>query len=277
MQLIDISNTLKFNWRNTYAATGGDAWLSHEFEIEPDEFLLFAEKDYSNGELQGLVNSVTNAKRAIDCQVDKIISCLGYDPYVCLPNNAQQYIDIYQNKVGSIEATQKLKLLQALDIVPSSLVTSMREVRNKLEHYYKAPKKSDALHIIDLAKLFIRSSDYVLRLFPDEWVLVDTEMADKSTKIISIEYPHKKNKFVIKLKKMIPDKKYTYQNGVKSSCIGEIEILPTDDHFLYLVALNVCASVDGYVKGPLFEFISSVDSRVQKSQFTFKGYTDVPI
>ncbi len=277
MQLIDISNTLKFNWKNTYAATGGDAWLSHEFEIEPDELLLFAEKDYSNGGLQGLVNSVTNAKRAIDCQVDKIISCFGYDPYNSLPDNAQQYIDEYQNKVGAIKATQKLKLLQSLDIVPSSLVTSMREIRNKLEHYYKAPDKSDALHIIDLAKLFIRSSDYVLKLFPDEWVLIDTEKADKSTKIISIEYPYKKNKFVIKLKKMVPDKKHNYQNGVTSSCIGEIEVMPTDGHFLYLVALNVCASVDGYIKDPLFEFVLSVDSRIRKSQFSFKGYTDVPL
>lgn len=193
MQLIDISNTLKFNWKSTYAATGGDAWLNHEFEIEPYEFLLFAEKDYSNEGLQGLVNSVTNAKRAIDCQVDKIITCFGYDPSISLPSNAQQYIDNYQNKVGSIDATQKLKLLQSLDIVPSSLVTSMREVRNKLEHHYKAPEKNDALHIIDLAKLFIRSSDYVLKLFPDEWILINKETPDKSTKIISIEYPYNKN------------------------------------------------------------------------------------
>lgn len=76
---------------------------------------------------------------------------------------------------------------------------------------------------------------------------------------------------------MIPSKKYEYQNNVKSNTIGEIEIKPTDVHFLYFVALNVCASVDGYIKDPLFELVSSIDNRIQKSQFSFKGYTDAPI
>ncbi|MDH5356243.1 MAG: hypothetical protein OEY09_17510 [Gammaproteobacteria bacterium] len=277
MQLLDISNALKFKWRNTYASLSqDDALLSHRFEIEPDEFLKFAAKDYLSGDLQGLVNSVTNAKRAIDCQVDSIISCFGYDPYDSLPDVAQQYINEYQNKSGAFEATNKLKLLQSLDIAPSALVTSMREVRNKLEHHYKKPSEQDALHIIDLAKLFIRSSDFVLRLFPQKWFLLDSEYVGKSTKIIAIEYQDEKNKFILKLTEMIQDKESEDKNKVIPNCIGEIEVLPTDEHYPYLLALNVCYTVDGYIEEPLSSFVTSVDNRIRKSQVSFKSYTDEP-
>jgi hypothetical protein len=51
--------------------------LDLEYEIAPEAFLLFAEKDLLQDDVRGLVNGLSNAKRAIDCQVEKLFACLG--------------------------------------------------------------------------------------------------------------------------------------------------------------------------------------------------------
>jgi hypothetical protein len=51
--------------------------LDLEYEITPEDFLSFAEKDIMQDDVRGLVNGLSNAKRAIDCQVEKLLACLG--------------------------------------------------------------------------------------------------------------------------------------------------------------------------------------------------------
>ena len=43
------------------------------FDINASEFMKYAEMDLDQGTTQGLVNALTNAKRAIDCQIDSVL------------------------------------------------------------------------------------------------------------------------------------------------------------------------------------------------------------
>ena len=51
--------------------------LDLEYEITPDDFLSFAEKDILQDDVRGLVNGLSNLKRAIDCQAEKLLACLS--------------------------------------------------------------------------------------------------------------------------------------------------------------------------------------------------------
>lgn len=85
MKLNKLNNIVKIKWNNFYVCKDCTSWTETvEFGVTPDEFLEFAKQDYRNKDKKGLVGSVTNSKRAIDCQIDWIISYLGYD---CLKFN----------------------------------------------------------------------------------------------------------------------------------------------------------------------------------------------
>ena len=58
------------------AVTDGGSSVECELEIEPEDFLAFAEKDLSSQDIRALTNALSNAKRAIDAQVAKILKLL---------------------------------------------------------------------------------------------------------------------------------------------------------------------------------------------------------
>ena len=51
--------------------------LNYELEIEPEEFLIYAAKDFLCKEKHGFINALSNCKRAIDCQIATIFQCFG--------------------------------------------------------------------------------------------------------------------------------------------------------------------------------------------------------
>src|SRR5689334_1207699 len=54
--------------------------LDHVFDVSPEDFLDLAEEDFERGGESARINCITNAKRAFECQVDKLLYCVGYDP-----------------------------------------------------------------------------------------------------------------------------------------------------------------------------------------------------
>ncbi|ARC83399.1 hypothetical protein U732_2316 [Clostridium argentinense CDC 2741] len=89
MKLQDLKNSIKIIWSSFNIVLVSSSWdLTTEFDIEPNDFLNFAKYDYKIKNKKGLVGALSNSKRAIDCQVDWIISYLGYD---CLNFNDRKY------------------------------------------------------------------------------------------------------------------------------------------------------------------------------------------
>ncbi|MDU1231747.1 MAG: hypothetical protein E6980_16440 [Clostridium sp.] len=76
--------------------------------------------------------SVTNSKRAIYCQVDWIISYLGYDHSNFnerkYPNIIKVIADLEKCENLSGEFPLKLRLIQVLEIAPTFLISQIREI-----------------------------------------------------------------------------------------------------------------------------------------------------
>ncbi len=137
------------------ALSDGGTDLKHEFDIRPEEFLQFSENDISDNEPRGLVNGLSNAKRAIDSQVDEVIRCLLIRPEVL--------------------KQPKLEILSDLGLVAPRILRRIRDSRNLLEHEYRLPTKQQVEDAIDVATLFVTACRKTFFLFPDVVVIANED------------------------------------------------------------------------------------------------------
>ena len=116
------------------------------FEISAKDFLVFAKSDFKDNDEKGLVNALSNAKRAISNRMDEMIklSCLQ---------------EISSKKRWNLPT--KMDKLSAVGIfVPRLLQRKITSMRNLLEHEYIRPKDSQEVEdVIDIAELFLASTE----------------------------------------------------------------------------------------------------------------------
>ncbi|UPA31753.1 hypothetical protein L0P85_06345 [Terrisporobacter glycolicus] len=167
MDLYSLKNIIKIRWDKFHIIKDGN-WYScnNDFELTPDDFLNFAKDEYKLLDKKGLVGALSNSKRAIDCQIDWIISYLGFEH---LKFNENKYpevkllIDEFEHlKNNSKDLTMKLRFIQALGIAPTFLISKIRKLRNKLEHEYTLPSEEDVIESIEVAELFINATENIL-------------------------------------------------------------------------------------------------------------------
>jgi len=90
--LLNLFLTCKINAGNIIVERGSGELLNHEFEIKPKDFLNYSKKDFKAKNERGNINALTNAKRAIDCQTDKILrACLNLFLKICYSYKAVHF------------------------------------------------------------------------------------------------------------------------------------------------------------------------------------------
>ncbi len=163
MKLDELQKVAKITWNKFYVCRDVNSWTEGiKFEVTADEFLEFAKQDYKNKDKKGLIGTITNCKRAIDCQIDWIISYLGYD-YINF--NEKKYLSII-SIINDLEDDEKLnknyslklRFIQVMEIAPTFLISQIREIRSKLEHEYVLPSEKNAKEAIEIAELFINAT-----------------------------------------------------------------------------------------------------------------------
>ncbi|HBJ1650196.1 TPA: hypothetical protein LA460_002387 [Clostridium botulinum] len=167
MYLKDFKERIKIRWNDFQVVIDDSSWdASIKFNIKPDDFLVFAKDDYKIMDKKGLVGALSNSKRAIDCQVDWIISYLGYD---YLNFNDSKYpeikllIDEFESNLKIHKNSSiKLRFIQALEIAPIFLISQIRIIRNKLEHEYVLPNSNEVREAIEVAELFINATQNII-------------------------------------------------------------------------------------------------------------------
>src|SRR5688572_20286277 len=115
-------------------------------DIEPRDFLELAEEDLERGRDAALLNAITNAKRAIHCQVDYVLACLGYDPQ-------------------RLSTAAKFELFDRFGFVAPRILRRVTKLRNVLEHEYIRPPEEQVIDAVDLAALFVEGVGRHLRAF----------------------------------------------------------------------------------------------------------------
>jgi hypothetical protein len=165
-----LKNDLKLDFTQTLIHRTGGGSISKVFDIVPRDFLRYAKKDFSEKNEKGLINSLTNAKRAIDCQIDTALSLYGIS-FETLPEASNDIIKCHPDIDSSLPF--KLKLISALDFAPSSLISKVRGFRNELEHFYKKPNNKEVKDSIELAELFILAVESKTKVIEDGFLLTD--------------------------------------------------------------------------------------------------------
>lgn len=140
----------------------------NNFELSARDFIRFAKEDFSDSSKKGLINSLTNCKRAIDCQIDNTLEEFGIG-FEKIDNSAELFV----NKIlkNNNDIAYKLKLIQALGFAPGILTSRIRNLRNKLEHFYKIPTKKEVEEAIEIAELYIMSIESKTKFYDYHFII----------------------------------------------------------------------------------------------------------
>lgn len=114
--------------------------LRKAFDISPEEFLDYAEKDLSSNYPHSKVNALSNIKRAIDCQIDTLLFAFG----------------LYEtSRRKNWNFPEKINVLKESGIILPRILEKINKKRNLLEHEYKSPEVEEVEDALDVAMLFI--------------------------------------------------------------------------------------------------------------------------
>ena len=129
-----------------------DYWLfanvETPFQVKPNQFLRFAEYDVNSNYEHHLVNSLSNIKRAIECQLDTLL--IGFGLYDSV-------------KKKRLSFPKKVALLDSLGVISPRILKRINKKRNLLEHQYIQPEISDVEDALDVATLFIAYTDRFIK------------------------------------------------------------------------------------------------------------------
>ena len=115
------------------------------YEIDAREFLSFAKEDLEDDSARGRINALSNAKRAIECRIDEILTLFNLKPFT-----SRQRLNL----------PLKIQFLQTLSIpAPNILRRLTVKKRNSLEHDYIMPDREETQDAVEVAELFLKATD----------------------------------------------------------------------------------------------------------------------
>ena len=231
MELKEFIKLVDLNRNNIEIEKDAGTSLDYEFDVNPEDFLKFANRDIEGGDTRALVNALSNSKRAIDCQVDKVFRCFGID-------------------VKKWNFPHKAKLLDELGVVAPRIVSKVIHKRNYLEHEYKYPEKEEVEDAIDIAALFIEASNNTLNNFWDAF-----QLGDKGN--ICYKNGHFKHCISFHLK---PDREKIELYGNKDGkYVGNITVTSKDEIYLAILKLAISVGQERNIDDAIQNFVRLVN------------------
>jgi hypothetical protein len=197
-------------------------------DIAPEHFLQRAEDDLALGGTAALLNCVTNAKRAIRCQIDRVLLTLGYDP-------------------KTLKIRQKLELIGILGFVRPRLLQRVDDARNLLEHDYKMPRMEEVEPAVELAILFVEATNRGLNGFEGDFSIGNEEEYVQGGYRFANElsvgfYENPSKHFVIY---GIRDQTAEEDSGKR---IGKVVVDTSDPIYAYLIRISILGHTDWETK-----------------------------
>jgi len=145
LKFLDHNDTKRCSWSSEYIDTS--------IETMPSEFISFAEEDLDSFLNHKYINALSNAKRALDCQTDRLLKLLGY------------YKES-QDKFWGFP--KKIEVLQRFQIIAPRVLNKINKTRNLMEHQYVKPNGEQVEDFLDIVSLFIASTDRYVTNFAVE-------------------------------------------------------------------------------------------------------------
>jgi hypothetical protein len=117
------------------------------FELNPWDFIKFAQQDLNGNSERGMVNALSNLNRAIHCRVEELLCSLNLQPF------SSQEGWGYKRRV---------RVLQDLGIPMRDILQKLTALRNQLEHEYTKPSTDQVKDALDVAQYFLEATDKYL-------------------------------------------------------------------------------------------------------------------
>lgn len=193
--------------KGTFRCGWGGDYIDTAFETLPSEFISFAEKDLQSTFDHKYINALSNAKRALDCQADRLLKLFGY------------YKEA-QDKFWGFP--KKLEIIQKFEIIAPRILNKINKTRNLMEHQYIKPNTAQVEDFLDIVSLFIASTDhYASKFVSDIDYINETNKDFDSFLEVSFKVDNLNEKLIIK----------TNLHKPKSKRI-KIEIKKTDPEYI---------------------------------------------
>jgi hypothetical protein len=217
MNIKEFCQAHEFNMSKCAVSLAGGSFTMTELKTSPVEFLSLAEDDFERGGLSALINATTNSKRAIVCQIDQLLISFGYQSL-------------------RWNVPKKLERLRALGLLAPSLLRKIVDVRNILEHEYKAPDLEFVEESLDIASLFVMSASAMFIPFEDVLEFSVPESAGRGSSVTHI------NVGLCREPRGVFYTVYAYEPDEYSSrCVDKCEI--PSGHILFEAMVKLSASL----------------------------------
>lgn len=258
MKTLELIKELKIDFTQSIILFDAGSTLEFEFDISPKDFLNFSKKDFISNDERGYVNALSNAKRAIDCQTDKILKSLGISlEEDKIPAAFNEFVFKYKN-ANKNNMPNKLIFLEAIGFAPTRLIAESRTLRNKIEHYYKKASKVEVENAIELAHLFILATNSKLGSVWD-FLITDKQNYSKNIdgnvdfkKAIRIDYD---------------TSKYVFRIGIFSDenrNSKDLLIKNSDIEFYYLLKIATSSDYSEDVHNALADLLERISHPIPK-------------
>ncbi len=146
----ELIKSLGIDSKDCVVLASGGTQIDFTYGISPYEFLSQASSDLHAGGRSALLNSLTNSRRAILCQIDRVLRALGFD-------------------ASEMSTKAKTELLKFLGLPTPAILRKVGDLRNDLEHRYKSPPLDRVEDAYDIAMLFIEAIDRYMDTFWGEF------------------------------------------------------------------------------------------------------------
>ena len=138
----------------TPARMSGELPPPYESAITPSEYLEFAITDMLEESTRSYVNAFGNAKRALHLAIDILLNQYG----LCAHYRRSNF-------------PGKLKVLDAIGILPITIMQNLNVERNLIEHEYSTPSAKRVKEAVDVTKLLVMATEKLLEATPHECVV----------------------------------------------------------------------------------------------------------
>src|SRR5438067_759252 len=128
MKVKQFIQATKLDWSDLHFEPDGGSGYSYPFQLEPQDFITFAKADFFNGDTKALVNALSNAKRAVDSQVDGFLVAIGLDPEHLDRQLGRDGLRSLGANGSQSHCPLKFRLLEALGFSTPSIISRMRRL-----------------------------------------------------------------------------------------------------------------------------------------------------
>jgi hypothetical protein len=198
---LDHKMTVRCEW--------DDKYVDISFETMPSEFIRYAELDLKSSTEHRFINALSNAKRALDCQADRLLKLFGY----------------YKESQAKFWGfPRKIELIQKFEIIAPRVLNKINKVRNLMEHQYIKPKADQVEDFLGIVSLFVASTEhYVANFSKNVGYINESDDEYSNLSEVRISFDTENNKLIVETLEFQPKKEIRLE--IKKSDKEYIDVL----------------------------------------------------